>query len=80
VLLKYSKALVAVISTSFRSEINSVELIIGLYFASVSAYKKLQLKAQHYMQHERELELVGAGEIKKDLFCGMNMRLVGPIQ
>jgi hypothetical protein len=48
VLLKYSKALAAVISTSFRSEINSVEFIIGLYFASVLAYKKLQLTAQNY--------------------------------
>lgn len=42
VLLKYSKALVAINSISFKSAINNVELIVGLYFARVSAYKKFQ--------------------------------------
>lgn len=42
VLLKYSKALAAVNSTSLSSAINNVALIAGLYLESASAYKLFQ--------------------------------------
>lgn len=66
VLLKYSKAFATVNSEFFRSVTKDVELMVGLYSDSFSAYRMSQVIVQKYAQGERERE---ERDRQRDLLC-----------